>query len=138
MTTKINLIKTSIQRVYQMIQLQKHSYTGATTIALKGEYFEQEAQGSFNECFGLNDVNTPKWLDNIEFEVMDVREDTNTFIAEVSIKAKSMPVNKGLEIIQSTDPAPLINVMAGMGWTHFCKVTGTGEYHIYFTRDKHV
>jgi hypothetical protein len=109
-----------------------------TAIGLKEEYLKQKLQQSLDKCQKPDDEDPPEWLDKMEFEVIDVREGPNTYIAEISIKAKSLPANKGLKIIHSLDPMPLIYVMAGMGWTHFCKIVGIEEYHIYFTQDERV
>jgi hypothetical protein len=121
-----------------MIRIGKYRDSRPTDIGLKEEYLKQKLRENFDGCQSVEQENPPKWLDNMEFEVLDVREGHNTYIAEISIKAKSLPANKGLEIIHSEDPKPLISVMAGMGWTHFCKIIGVEEYHIYFTQDERV
>ena len=69
-----------------------------------------------------------------EFEVLDARQvEPGSFLPAVIEKAKAIPAEGGLHIIQSFEPVPLYSVLEGMGFEHEM-IEEDGIFHVYFSK----
>ena len=77
------------------------------------------------------------WKDKIgSFKQIDVRGIQGNFFQGIKRQAMQLPVESGLEIVQSFDPIPLYEVMEGLGFEHYTEQKGDAEFHAYFYRAK--
>ncbi len=75
------------------------------------------------------------WNNKIDsFKRIDVRGVAGNFFAGLKKQAIELPVDNGLEIIQSFDPLPLYEVMENLGFEHYTEAVSDNEYHAYFYR----
>lgn len=75
------------------------------------------------------------WKSKIsEFKKVDVRGVAGNFFPGLKKQAEALAVGEGMEIIQTFDPLPLYEVMAGLGYESFTEQVGESEFHAYFYR----
>lgn len=71
-----------------------------------------------------------------EFKKIDVRGVSGNFFQGIKHQAMDLPVESGIEIIQTFDPLPLYEVMEQLGYEHHTERIHENEYHAYFYRRK--
>jgi len=71
-----------------------------------------------------------------DYEVIDVRNVTTTFLPHLLKKAQALEVGKGLCIVQSFDPKPLYSAMADLGYEWEVDKVSKSEYRCYFLKVK--
>ena len=77
----------------------------------------------------------PEWMNKTaDFKIIDVRGIQGNFFQGIKKQAANTEVGNGLEIIQSFDPIPLYEVMAGLGFEHYTEQKDDAEFHAYFYR----
>lgn len=69
-----------------------------------------------------------------EFKKIDVRGVAGNFFQGIKRQAMDLPVESGIEIIQTFDPLPLYEVMEQLGYEHHTDKISENEYHAYFYR----
>jgi uncharacterized protein (DUF2249 family) len=69
-----------------------------------------------------------------DYEVIDVRNVTTTFLPGLLKKASKVEVGKGLCIIQSFDPKPLYSALEDLGYQWEVEKISDDEYRCYFLR----
>lgn len=76
-----------------------------------------------------------EWKDQIKnFKTVDVRGIQGNFFPGLKQQAVNLKIGSGLEIIQSFEPIPLYEVMAGLGYEYHTEEISKNEYHAYFFR----
>lgn len=76
-----------------------------------------------------------EWKHKIsEFKKIDVRGVAGNFFLGIKRQAMELPVESGIEIIQTFDPLPLYEVMEQLGYEHHTENVSENEYHAYFYR----
>lgn len=71
-----------------------------------------------------------------DYEVIDVRNITTTFLPGLLKKAKALEIGKGLCIVQSFDPKPLYSAMEDLGYEWEVDKVSKDEYRCYFLKVK--
>jgi uncharacterized protein (DUF2249 family) len=69
-----------------------------------------------------------------DYEVIDVRNVTTTFLPGLLKKASKVELGKGLCIIQSFDPKPLYSALEDLGYQWEVEKISDDEYRCYFLR----
>jgi uncharacterized protein (DUF2249 family) len=67
-----------------------------------------------------------------DYEVIDVRNVTTTFLPGLLKKASKVELGKGLCIIQSFDPKPLYSALEDLGYQWEVEKISDDEYRCYF------
>ncbi len=75
------------------------------------------------------------WKDKTaDFKKIDVCGIQGNFFPGLKRQAEQIPVESGLEVVQSFEPIPLYEVMEGLGFEHHTEQTSDAEFHAYFYR----
>lgn len=75
-------------------------------------------------------------MNKSDYEVIDYRNVTTTFLPGLLKKARAVKVGKGLCIIQTFDPKPLYSAMTDLGFTYEVDKISKSEYRAYFLKIK--
>jgi uncharacterized protein (DUF2249 family) len=71
-----------------------------------------------------------------DYEIIDVRKVTTTFLPGLLKKASKLEIGKGICIVQTFDPKPLYSAMEDLGFEYEVEKVNKEEYRCYFTRVK--
>jgi len=78
---------------------------------------------------------TKEWFENRKnFIEFDVRSLKGNFLKAIIKKAKAVPQNEGITIIQNFEPVPLYSTMKNLGFEHYTEKKAEGVYHCHFYR----
>ncbi|MBN1154608.1 hypothetical protein JXB12_06755 [candidate division KSB1 bacterium] len=78
-----------------------------------------------------------EWLKHKnEFVEFDVRVLKGNFLLAIIKKAKTIPKNQGITIIQNFEPIPLYDTMKNLGFEHYTDKKAEGLYYAYFFRSE--
>ena len=80
-----------------------------------------------------------EWLKNKEkFVEFDVRPLKGNFLLAIIKKAKTIPKEEGITIIQNFEPIPLYNAMKNLGFEYHTEIKAENEYYCYFYRKEDI